>query len=119
MTSDQQLHKKKIMIITDNRRSAQRLKFELEIRKVYDVVDTHTSSPRKLLEQLIVNKDKEQYDYRMFIIDQAIDSPDFSLSEHLKRKYPMAHLLLWCGYQKPKLWTILGAICFTTITSLV
>jgi hypothetical protein len=94
--------KKKIMVISDRREKAKRLKEELEKRQVCDVVDIYTANPNKLLEELIINKGKEQYDYRMFIIEESTDL-DFLLCEHLWRNFPMAHLVLWVkGFERPK-----------------
>jgi hypothetical protein len=85
--------KKKIMVVWGNKKNAERLKQELEERKVCDAVDIHTTvaSPKKLLEELLINKGKEGYDYRMFILDDPI-SDDFA--DNLKHNFPTAHLVL-------------------------
>ena len=68
---------RKITIISDSskREKAKQLKLELEKRQVCDVADIYTANPNKLLEELIINKGKDSYDYRMCIIDEYVDSP--------------------------------------------
>lgn len=95
---------KKILIITDSRyrEKAKELKQELEKRKVCDIADIYTASTKKLLEDLIVGRGKEQYNYRMFIIDSVVDAPSFPISKELYEHYSGTHLILWTGPERPK-----------------
>ena len=108
------------MVVSSNREGAERLKLELEARKVCDVADIHhTANPKKLLEELIINKGRAEYDYKMFIIDDDAIEWDYDLAENLKHNFPGAHILMLSTWEKPKLRMISKAIYFVITTNLV
>jgi hypothetical protein len=99
--------KKKILVITHNkaREAAESLKLGLEQRQdCSDLsIDVWVSKPQTLLEELIINKGKSGWeDYRMFIIDEAIEPQTFPISYQLEKHFPSAHLVLWIVGEKPK-----------------
>lgn len=94
-----------IMVVSNNQNISQRLKFELEHRKVCDSADIRSvgSNAKKLLEELILQKDSGKYnDYKLFIIDDSIRDA-YEFAENIKHNYPQARIVLLAASGRPKL----------------
>src|SRR3954471_13120413 len=81
---------RKILIVDDNKKNAERLKFELEHRNACDVADT---KPKQAIEDLVVKKLKDEY--IAFIVDEFMPRMDtYGFCEQAKHICLLARFIL-------------------------